>query len=162
MKLTPFVFVAALALPTAAAAQSAPAAQPLLPAIAALGDFTAFAEALKATGLSAKLEGPGPFTAFAPSDAAFARIPADTMAALKADPKRFARVIAHHVLPVKVTGNDMMTLPIYTKVPTFNGDSLTIYHDKGGMKVDLSLVKVTDLPATNGVIHTVHKVILVP
>lgn len=127
-----------------------------------LGSYTQLLAALDATGLADKLKAPGAVTLYAPSDASFERLPADTLAALKADKARLTRVLAHHVLPDRLDGVGMMHLPIYTKVPTMNGDSMTVYHDKGGIKVDLNLVKTVDILATNGVIHTVHKVMLVP
>ncbi len=154
-----------LLLAPVAQAQSAPPAAsgaPVLEVLAGLGDFNDFIAALEAAGLADQLKGPGPFTIYAVSNAGFARIPADTMAALKADPARFRRVLAHHVLPATLTGADMMNLPLYSKVPTMAGDSMVVYHDKGGIKVDLSLVKTGDIAAGNGVIHTVHKLILVP
>ena len=151
--------------PGAAGAQSAPSvasSAPVLDVLAGLGDFNDFIAALEAAGLADQLKGPGPFTIYAVSNSGFARIPADTMAALKADPARFKRVLAHHVLPARLTGADMMNIPLYSKVPTLAGDSMVVYHDKGGIKVDLSLVKTGDIEAGNGVIHTVHKLILVP
>ncbi len=158
------VLVAALMLSVSigtAAAQDAAAPKPLLETLAGMEDYTSLVAALEKAGLADQLKGSGPFTIYAPNNSAFARIPADTMAALTADPARFARVIGHHVLPAKTTGIDMMNMPIYTKVATAAGDSMTVYHDKGGIKVDLSLVKTVDVEATNGVIHTIHKVILV-
>lgn len=155
--------LALLALAAAPAAAQAPAATgTVLARLRELGDFGTFVAALERTGIAARLDGAGPFTIYAVSDAGFARIPADTLAALEADPARFARVIGHHVLPSRLTGMDMMNLPIYARVATLAGDSMTVYHDKGGIKVDLSLVKTADAEAANGVIHTVHKVILVP
>ena len=151
--------------PPAVYAQSAPPVgsnAPVIEVLASLGEFNDFVAALEAAGLADQLKGAGPFTVYAVSNSGFARIPADTMAALKADPARFKRVLAHHVLPSKVTGADMMNLPLYSKVPTMAGDSMVVYHDKGGIKVDLSLVKTGDIEAGNGVIHTVHKLILVP
>jgi uncharacterized surface protein with fasciclin (FAS1) repeats len=145
-----------------AAAQDAAPSKPLLETLAGMEDYTSLLAALDKAGLTEKLKGAGPYTIYAPNNSAFSRIPADTMAVLTADPARFARVIGHHVLPSKTTGIDMMNMPIYTKVPTAAGDSMTVYHDKGGIKVDLSLVKTVDVNASNGVIHTVHKVILVP
>ncbi|HWA15509.1 MAG TPA: fasciclin domain-containing protein [Gemmatimonadales bacterium] len=158
----------ALFVATLLAASSSPAfaqegtpAKPLLETLVEMGDYSALIAALNKAGLTEELKGAGPYTIYAPSNSAFERIPADTLAALTADPARFKRVIAHHVLPTKTTGIDMMNMPIYTRVPTQAGDSMTVYHDKGGIKVDLSLVKTVDVVATNGVIHTVHKVILV-
>jgi uncharacterized surface protein with fasciclin (FAS1) repeats len=157
----PTLALAALLLGAAAPA-AAQANAPLLDKLKGMEGFGTFAQALETTGLAKELQGAGPFTIYAVSDAGFARIPADTMAALQADPARFKRVIGHHVLPGRVDGMAMMNLPIYAKVPTMAGDSMTVYHDKGGIKVDLSLVKTADIEAGNGVIHTVHKVILVP
>ena len=146
----------------APAAAHAQAAKPLMDRLKEMEGFGEFAQALEATGLAKELQGNGPYTVYAVSDAGFARIPADTMAALKADPARLKRSLGHHVLPMRLDGMGMMNLAIYSKVPTMAGDSMTVYHDKGGIKVDLSLVKTADVEASNGVIHTVHKVILVP
>lgn len=152
--------VLAVAVPSRAAAQEAP--KPILETVAGLGEYDVLLAVLKETGLDQALVGSGPFTLYAPNNAAFARIPADTLAALKADKARLTRVLKHHVIPSKFTGIDMMNAPIYSKIPTAAGDSMTIYHDKGGIKVDYKLVKVVDVPATNGVVHTVREVMLVP
>lgn len=146
--------------PAALVAQDAP--KPILETLAGMESASAFLAAVKEAGLEETLKGAGPFTVYVPGNSSFERIPADTLAALKADKARFTRVIKHHVLPGKVDGMVMMNLPIYSKVPTMAGDSMVVYHDKGGIKVDLNLVKTVDVLATNGVIHTVHKVILVP
>ena len=142
-------------------AQDAAPPKTLLETLTEMGDYSSLIAALDQAGLTEELKGAGPFTIYAPNNSAFDRIPADTLAALTADPARFKRVIGHHVLPSRTSGIDMMNMPIYTKLPTAAGDSMTVYHDKGGIKVDLSLVKTVDVAATNGVIHTVHKVILV-
>jgi uncharacterized surface protein with fasciclin (FAS1) repeats len=156
--------VAMAALPARAVAQDSASAappKPLLAAIAALGDYDNFLDALKATGLDAKLSS-GVHTVYAPNNAAFARLNPDTLAALKADKARLTRVLSHHIIEKKFEGIDMMHAPIYTKIPTMAGDSMIIYHDKGGIKVDYKLVKIVDLPATDGVIHTVREIMLVP
>lgn len=140
----------------------AQAQKPVLDRLREMEGYGQFVQALEAAGIAADLAGNGPFTVYAVSDAGMARIPADSMAALTADKARLKRVMGHHVLPMKLDGMGMMNLPIYAKVPTVAGDSMVVYHDKGGIKVDLSLVKTADLEASNGVIHTVHKLILVP
>jgi uncharacterized surface protein with fasciclin (FAS1) repeats len=150
------------ALATVPAAANAQAAKALVPRLQEMEGFGEMVAALEATGIAKELQGAGPYTIYAVSDAGFARVPADTLAAIKADPARFKRIIGHHVLPMKLDGMGMMNLAIYTKVPTMAGDSMTVYHDKGGIKVDLSLVKTADIEAANGVIHTVHKLIIVP
>ncbi len=156
-----FVAAAALVLPSRAAAQTA-AKQPILQAVEALGEYSLFLEALKATGIAEKIAAGGTWTIYAPNDAAFARINPDTLAALKADKDRLTRVLSHHVMATRYSGIDMMNAPIYSKVPTFAGDSMVIYHDKGGIKVDYKLVKVVDIEAADGVIHTVREIILRP
>lgn len=140
----------------------AQAQKPVLDRLREMEGYGQFVQALEAAGIAADLAGNGPFTVYAVSDAGMARISADSMAALTADKARLKRVMGHHVLPMKLDGMGMMNLPIYAKVPTVAGDSMVVYHDKGGIKVDLSLVKTADLEASNGVIHTVHKLILVP
>jgi uncharacterized surface protein with fasciclin (FAS1) repeats len=155
------LLAAAVVSPSHAAAQDAPK-KPILEVVSALGEYSLFLEALKATGLADKIAAGGTWTVYAPNDAAFARLNPDTLAALKADKDRLTRVLSHHVMPTKYTGMDMMNAPIYSKVPTFAGDSMVIYHDKGGIKVDYKLVKVVDIEATDGVIHTVREIILKP
>lgn len=147
------------AVPATAAAQ---APKPILEVVPTLGEYDMLLAALKETGLADRLAGAGPFTLYAPANSAFTRLPPDTLAALKADKARLTRVLSHHVLPARFTGVDMMNTPIYAKVPTMAGDSMVIYHDKGGIKVDRNLVKVVDIEASNGVIHTVRELILVP
>lgn len=152
-----------LLMPAGAVAQDTPAAAPtrtVLETLSGMEDYSSLVAAIDKAGLTDELKSAGPFTVYAPNNSAFSRIPAETLAVLSADPARFKRVIGHHILPSKTSGIDMMNMPIYTRVPTSAGDSMTVYHDKGGIKVDLSLVKTVDLAATNGVIHTVHKVIL--
>ncbi|MCU0622112.1 MAG: fasciclin domain-containing protein [Gemmatimonadales bacterium] len=145
-----------------ASAAHAQAPKPVLDRLREMDGYGQFVQALETAGLATELAGNGPFTVYAVSDAGMARIPADTLTALTADAARFRRVMGHHVLPMRLDGMGMMNLPIYARVPTAAGDSMVVYHDKGGIKVDLSLVKTADLEASNGVIHTVHKLILVP
>lgn len=131
----------------------------------AAGDFTTLAAALTAADLVDTLKGPGPFTVFAPTDAAFAKLPAGTVDTLLKDPKGdLTKILTYHVIPSKVMAADVVTMD-GKKVTTVNGAELTI--KVSGSEVSLvdatgASVKVvkTDVGASNGVIHIIDGVLL--
>lgn len=122
----------------------------------AAGSFQTLARALEAAGLVDTLKGQGPFTVFAPTDAAFAKIPADQLAALLKDKARLTAVLTYHVVPGKVMAADVVKIK---SAKTVEGDSLTIDASKG-VKVDDASVVKTDIEATNGVIHVIDTVLM--
>jgi uncharacterized surface protein with fasciclin (FAS1) repeats len=124
------------------------------------GSFTTLVAAVEAAGLVETLKGTGPFTVFAPTDAAFAALPAGTVEdLLKPENKeQLAAVLTYHVIPGKVMSTDLKD---DMKVATVQGAEVTIDLDSGPMVNDAKVV-TADVEADNGVIHVIDKVILPP
>ncbi len=142
--------VSALAL----AALSAQAKDIVDTAVAA-GNFKTLAAALQAAGLVDTLKGKGPFTVFAPTDAAFAKIPKADLDALLADKAKLTSVLTYHVVAGKVMAKDVKA----GKVKTVQGSELTVV-TAGGVMVDNAKVTSTDIVADNGVIHVIDTVVI--
>jgi len=124
------------------------------------GSFNTLVTAVKAAGLVETLAGPGPFTVFAPTDAAFAKLPRATLNALLANPAQLAAVLTYHVVPGKVMAADVVGLSSATSV---QGEAISIAISGGKVVLNgNSTVTATDIPATNGVIHVIDTVILPP
>ena len=121
----------------------------------AAGSFKTLATALTAAGLIDTLKGPGPFTVFAPTDAAFAKIPKDALDALLKDKAKLTAVLTYHVVPGKVMAADVKA----GKVKTVQGSEITV-KTTGGVMVDGAKVTATDIVADNGVIHVIDSVIM--
>ncbi len=121
----------------------------------AAGNFKTLATALQAAGLVDTLKGKGPFTVFAPTDEAFAKIPKDQLDALLKDKAKLTAVLTYHVVPGKVMAKDVKA----GKVKTVQGSELTVT-TTGGVKVDSANVTTTDIVADNGVIHVIDSVVL--
>lgn len=121
----------------------------------AAGSFKTLATALQAAGLVDTLKGPGPFTVFAPTDAAFAKIPKSDLDALLKDKAKLTAVLTYHVVPGKVMAADVKP----GKVKTVQGSELTIT-TMGGVMVDNAKVTATDIAADNGVIHVIDSVVM--
>jgi uncharacterized surface protein with fasciclin (FAS1) repeats len=119
------------------------------------GQFNTLATALQKAGLVDTLKGKGPFTVFAPTDEAFAKVPKDQLDALLADKEKLVAVLTYHVVPGKVMARDVKA----GKVKTVQGQSLTV-STAGGVKVDDANVIKTDIAADNGVIHVIDSVVL--
>jgi len=119
------------------------------------GNFKTLATALQAAGLVDTLKGPGPFTVFAPTDEAFAKVPKADLDALLKDKAKLTAVLTYHVLPGKVMAADVKA----GTAKTVNGQSLTIA-TAGGVKVDNAKVTATDIVASNGVIHVIDSVVM--
>jgi uncharacterized surface protein with fasciclin (FAS1) repeats len=130
-------------------------AKDLVETAAAAGNFKTLAAALQAAGLVDTLKGPGPFTVFAPTDAAFAKIPKDQLDALLKDKAKLTAVLTYHVVPGTVMAKDVKA----GKVKTVQGSELTVTTD-GGVKVDKAKVEATDITASNGVIHVIDSVVV--
>ncbi len=122
----------------------------------AAGQFNTLAKALTAAGLVDTLKGPGPFTVFAPTDAAFAKIPADQLNALLADKAALTRVLTYHVVGGKVMAADVKS----GAVKTVQGQPLNVAVSSSGVMVNNAKVVKTDIMATNGVIHVIDTVVL--
>ena len=124
----------------------------------AAGNFTTLAAALTAAGLVETLKGEGPFTVFAPTDEAFAALPAGTVEALLADPEALAKILTYHVISGHVLSTDLSN---GMTTATVNGADVTIMTEGGGMVNDAN-VTAADIMASNGVIHVIDKVIMPP
>jgi uncharacterized surface protein with fasciclin (FAS1) repeats len=122
----------------------------------AAGSFTTLVKAVQAAGLVDTLKGKGPFTVFAPTDAAFAKLPAGTVEALLKDKAKLTTILTYHVVPGQVMAADVVKL---TSAKTVQGGSVSI-NAKSGVKVDGANVVKTDIKTSNGVIHVIDAVIL--
>jgi transforming growth factor-beta-induced protein len=123
------------------------------------GNFTTLAKAVEAAGLVQTLKGPGPFTVFAPTDAAFAKLPAGTLDALVADPDKLRSVLTYHVVPGQVTAADVVKL---NRATTVEGEDVAISASNGTVHIGESTVTTPDVMASNGVIHVIDSVLLPP
>lgn len=125
------------------------------------GNFNTLAAALQAAGLVDTLKGDGPFTVFAPTDAAFAKLPAGTVETLlKPENKdKLIAILTYHVVPGKVTADQVVKL---SSADTVNGEKIAIFVDKGTVQINEIDVVKADIMASNGVIHVVDQVILPP
>jgi len=127
----------------------------------AAGDFKTLAAALDAAGLVQTLKGEGPFTVFAPTDAAFAKLPAGTVEdLLKPENKdKLAAILTYHVVSGKMMASDVVGLD---EAKTVNGKAVDIEVEGNSVKVNGANVTATDIAASNGVIHVIDTVILPP
>ncbi len=122
------------------------------------GSFKTLVTAVKAAGLVETLQGKGPFTVFAPTDEAFAKLPAGTVESLlkPENKEKLVAVLTYHVVPGKVMAADVKTM----KAKTVNGKELSIKAESGAVTVDAAKVVKTDVAASNGVIHVIDTVVL--
>lgn len=122
----------------------------------AAGSFNTLVTAVKAAGLVDTLKGPGPFTVFAPTDEAFAKLPAGTLDALLKDKEKLKAVLTYHVVAGKVMAADVAKL---SSAKTVQGGTLKI-DTSNGVKVGNAKVVKADVAATNGVIHVIDTVLI--
>lgn len=122
------------------------------------GQFGTLVAAVKAAGLVETLQGPGPFTVFAPSDDAFGKLPAGTVDTLLKPENRekLVAVLTYHVVPGKVMASDVVSL---TEALTVQGQKIRV-DANNGVKVDKANVTKTDIVCDNGVIHVIDAVLL--
>ena len=125
----------------------------------AAGSFKTLAAALEAADLVTTLSGPGPFTVFAPTDAAFAKLPAGTIESLlkPENKEKLRRVLTYHVVAGRVMAADVVKVQTAKAV---SGDTITVSAQGSGVRVDAAQVTKTDIAASNGVIHVIDAVIL--
>ncbi|MCS6949019.1 MAG: fasciclin domain-containing protein [bacterium] len=121
------------------------------------GSFKTLVQAVQAAGLVETLSGPGPFTVFAPTDEAFAKIPAETLQAVLADREKLTAILTYHVVPGKLMAADVVNS---TQLQTVQGQSITIRAEGGSVMVDNANILQTDIEADNGVIHVIDAVIM--
>lgn len=122
----------------------------------AAGQFKTLVKAVQEAGLVDTLKGPGPFTVFAPTDAAFAKLPAGTLDALLKDKKKLAQILTYHVVPGKVMAADVKA----GEVKTVEGENLTVSMQGKNVMVNNAKVTKTDIAASNGVIHVIDTVVM--
>jgi uncharacterized surface protein with fasciclin (FAS1) repeats len=128
--------------------EASPALVDIVDTAAAAGSFDTLIKAAKAAGLVDALKGDGPFTVFAPTDEAFAKLPEGTVQALLADEKRLAKVLTYHVVPSSL---DSQAISSITGMTTVEGSELP---------VDKLKLSVTDIKASNGIIHVIDEVLI--
>ena len=162
MNLTSLILAAAvLAAPMAASAgdmkKMDSSKKDIVDTAVAAGSFKTLATALEAAGLVDTLKGPGPFTVFAPTDAAFAKLPAGTVEGLLKDKPKLTAILTYHVVPGNVKAADVVKLD---SAKTVNGQSVAIKVVDGKVMVDNATVTTADIEASNGVIHVIDTVLL--
>jgi uncharacterized surface protein with fasciclin (FAS1) repeats len=156
------IAIALLAAVSAAAfgsvAASATTRQPnIVKTAAAAGQFKTLLALAEQAGLASTLEGKGPFTVFAPTDAAFAKVPKSTLAALAHDRDKLRAVLLYHVLKGKITAAKLIKLH---SVRTLNGQSLRVRVTNGVVTVGGARVVKANITASNGVIHVINQVLI--
>jgi uncharacterized surface protein with fasciclin (FAS1) repeats len=151
--------VAAVAVMVLAGGVAQAAEKNIVETAVAAGSFTTLAKALQAAGLVDTLMGKGPFTVFAPTDEAFAKLPAGTIEELlKPENKaKLQAILTYHVVPGKVMASQVVGLK---SAKTVNGQSVAIAVMDGGVMIDNAHVVKTDIATSNGVIHVIDTVLL--
>jgi uncharacterized surface protein with fasciclin (FAS1) repeats len=136
-----------------------PAESDIVDTAVAAGSFKTLAAALTAAGLADTLKGEGPFTVFAPTDEAFAKLPAGTVESLLKPENRekLVAILTYHVVPGKVLAKDVVKLK---SAKTVNGKEVTVKVGDAGVMLDGAKVVATDIETSNGVIHVIDSVIL--
>lgn len=146
---------AVVAAPVPASAQG----KDIVETAVAAGSFKTLATALEKTGLVATLKGTGPFTVFAPTDEAFAKLPAGTLDKLLANPEQLKAILLYHVVSGDVPSSAAAKL---TSAKTVNGAEIKIAPMGNTLMINDAHVAKADVKASNGVIHVIDKVILPP
>ena len=131
-------------------------AQSIVDIAASAGSFNTLVTALKSAELVEALQGNGPFTVFAPTDAAFAKLPAGTVEALLKDKEALKKVLTYHVVAGKVMASDVVNI---TSAKTLQGQNIAVDASQGVMINNASVVKA-DIVASNGVIHVIDTVLI--
>ena len=122
----------------------------------AAGSFNTLVTAVKAAGLVDTLKGPGPFTVFAPTDEAFAKLPAGTVESLLKDKAKLTAILTYHVVPGKILASDVVSKK---ELETVQGQSLKV-SAHSGVRVDNANIVKTDIVCSNGVIHVIDSVVI--
>jgi len=139
------------------AAKEAPPAADIVDTAVAAGNFQTLVSAVEAAGLVDTLKGEGPFTVFAPTDEAFAKIPEDQLAVLLANKTQLAAVLTYHVAAGKVMSTDLTD---DMSVATIQGENVTINLEDGNFMVNDAKVVQADIDCSNGVIHAIDTVLM--
>ena len=141
------------------AAKPSAASPNIVQTAVAAGKFKTLVALVKQAGLAGTLQGKGPFTVFAPTDAAFAKVPKATLAALGKDRAKLRAVLLYHVAAGRVTAAKVVKLH---SVKTLNGQSVKVRVSQGKVTIGGAGVVATDIAASNGVIHVIDKVLIPP
>jgi uncharacterized surface protein with fasciclin (FAS1) repeats len=123
----------------------------------AAGSFKTLVAAVQAAGLVDVLRGKGPFTVFAPTDGAFAKLPKGTVEGLLQDKAKLAAILTYHVVPGLVRAADVVKV---SSAKTVNGQSLAVKTNAEGVTIDNARVVKADIECTNGVVHVIDSVVL--
>jgi uncharacterized surface protein with fasciclin (FAS1) repeats len=144
--------------PAASMASAKPAAKPnIVQTAVAAGQFKTLVKLVKQAGLAGALQGKGPLTVFAPTDAAFAKVPKATLRALAKDKAKLRAVLLYHVAKGKLTAAKIVKL---RSIKTLNGQSLKVRVNHGTVTIGGARVVKADIGASNGVIHVINKVLI--
>jgi uncharacterized surface protein with fasciclin (FAS1) repeats len=159
MNLKPAILAAAIGLAGSFGAQAAE--KDIVDTAVEAGQFQTLAAALEAAGLVATLKGEGPFTVFAPTDEAFAKLPSGTVETLLKEENKdqLTAILTYHVVPGKVMSQDVAGID---EARTVNGKMIDVEVDGSAVKVNDATVTQADIAAANGVIHVIDTVILPP
>ena len=144
--------------PMASMASAKPAAKPnIVQTAVAAGQFKTLVKLVKQAGLAGALQGKGPYTVFAPTDAAFAKVPKSTLAALAKDKAKLRAVLLYHVAKGKLTATKVVKL---RSIKTLNSQSLKVRVNHGTVTVGGARVVKANIGASNGVIHVINQVLI--
>jgi len=160
-KLIPFSIIAALALSVAGAPATARPSQEknIVQTAQAAGSFKTLTKLVTKAGLAGTLSQPGPYTVFAPTDAAFRKLPKSTLKSLAKNKAKLRAVLLYHVVAGKVPSSEVVTMK---SVKTVNGKSVRIRTSNGSVYVNTARVTKPDVNASNGVIHVINRVLIPP
>jgi uncharacterized surface protein with fasciclin (FAS1) repeats len=125
----------------------------------AAGSFSTLTTALDAAGLVETLKSPGPFTVFAPTDAAFAKLPAGALESLLSDPDTLRAVLTYHVVPGSVSAADVTLLQL---AATVEGEDVVIHAADGTVTINDATVTEANIVSSNGIIHVIDTVLMPP
>ena len=160
-KLIPFGVIAALALSVAGAPATAHPSEEknIVQTARAAGTFKTLTTLVTKAGLARTLSQPGPYTVFAPTDAAFKRVPKSTLKSLAKNKAKLRAVLLYHVVAGKVPSSEVVMMK---SVRTLNGKSVRIRTSNGSVYVNTARVTKPDVDASNGVIHVINRVLIPP
>ena len=160
-KLIPCGVVAALALAVAGTPATARPSEEknIVQTAQAAGNFKTLTKLVTRAGLAATLSKPGPYTVFAPTDAAFKKVPKSTLKSLAKNKAKLRAVLLYHVVAGKVPSSEVVMMK---SVKTVNGKSVRIRTSNGSVYVNNARVTKPDVNASNGVIHVINRVLIPP
>ncbi|TAG35600.1 MAG: fasciclin domain-containing protein [Polaromonas sp.] len=151
------IIVAAVAALSGCASMSKPVS--IADTLATTPELSTLNSLVAKAGLADTLKGTGPLTVFAPTNAAFAKVPAKTMEDLSKDPARLKTVLTYHVIPARVMATDVKN---NSNVKTINGANLGVSKAGTFVTVEDAMVEKADMTATNGVVHVIDSVLIPP